>query len=273
MIHDIYPKKIDITYFAQKPSEGDICFVFSGKDSLVKQEKKLNFLKYEDAMGSIIKSIYLFSIDNQKYFLADLCDGFLPTGFKFSKVKEHRRLSPKDAVFAEMTAFHLYTWYTENRYCGRCGALTCVDEALRMISCPDCHNMIFPKISPAIIVAVTDGENILLTKYKGRPYSDFALVAGFIEIGETPEQAAVREVEEEAGVKIKNLRYYKSQPWGVDSNLLLGYFAELDGSCEITIDETELSLAEWYPRSQIPLQPEDTSLTNEMVQVFKNKLF
>ena len=92
----------------------------------------------------------------------------------------------------------------------------------RMLQCPCCANMVFPKIAPAVIVGVTHGDKILMTKYAGREYKRYALIAGFTEIGETAEETVKREVMEEVGLTVKNIRYYKSQPWGFDSNLLLG---------------------------------------------------
>ena len=98
--------------------------------------------------------------------------------------------------------------------------------------------MVFPKIAPAVIVGVTNGRKILMTKYANREYKRYALIAGFTEIGETAEETVAREVKEEVGLSVKNIRYYKSQPWGFDSNLLLGYFCELDDEGDvIRLDE------------------------------------
>jgi NAD+ diphosphatase len=133
--------------------------------------------------------------------------------------------------------------------------------------------MIFPKVAPAVIVGVINGDKILLTKYANREYKRYALIAGFNEIGETIEGTVRREVMEEAGLKIKNIRYYKSQPWGFDSNLLMGFFCEVDGSDNIRLDENELSEAEWVARDDIPEYGENLSLTHEMMQVFKTALF
>ena len=108
-----------------------------------------------------------------------------------------------------------------------------------------------------------------MTKYKGRAYTRYALIAGFVEIGEDVEQTVRREVMEEAGIKVKNIRYYKSQPWGFDSNLLLGYFCEADGDDEIVRDEDELSEAIWGTRDMVPDYDENLALTHEMMQVFK----
>ena len=129
--------------------------------------------------------------------------------------------------------------------------------------------MEFPKICPAVIIGVTDGDRLLMSKYAGRDYKKYALIAGFAEIGETIEETVQREVMEEVGLKVKNLRYYKSQPWSFSDTLLFGFFADLDGSDEITLDREELALAEWFEREKIPVTEKHISLTNEMILAFK----
>ena len=129
--------------------------------------------------------------------------------------------------------------------------------------------MIFPRISPAVIVAVTDGDRLLLSKYAGRAYTRYALLAGYTEIGETLEQTVQREVMEEVGLRVKNIRYYKSQPWGIDGNVLMGFYCDLEGSDELRIDETELAMAQWFPRHAIPAKDDGISLTREMIRVFE----
>ena len=120
-----------------------------------------------------------------------------------------------------------------------------------------------------MIVAVTDGDRILLSKYANREYKRYALIAGFVEAGETAEEAVQREVMEEVGLHVKNIRYYKSQPWGIDANLLLGYFAQLDGSDVIHLDRSELAVAEWADRAALAGMDDGFSLTREMMQVFQ----
>ena len=138
-----------------------------------------------------------------------------------------------------------------------------------MLKCPVCGNEVYPKIAPAVIVAVTSGEKLLLTKYSGRVYKRYALIAGFTEIGETAEETVEREVMEEVGLRVKNIRYYATQPWGTDSNLLIGYFADLDGDPDITLDHDELAVAEWFDREDIPIGNDQISLTLDMVQAFR----
>ena len=142
-------------------------------------------------------------------------------------------------------------------------------ETERACVCTHCNQIIYPKISPCVIVAVTHGENLLVTRYKDRPYRHYALVAGFAEIGEALEDTVRREVLEETGIRVKNIRYYKSQPWAFTSTLLAGFFCELDGDPTINFDENELSEAIWLPRGEIPPAVLNIALTSEMMEVFR----
>ncbi|MCC8121245.1 MAG: NUDIX domain-containing protein, partial [Oscillospiraceae bacterium] len=96
----------------------------------------------------------------------------------------------------------------------------------------------------------------------------YVLVAGFVEIGETAEQTVEREVMEEVGLRVKDIRYFKSQPWGCDGNLTLGYFAQLDGGEGITLDRQELADARWFRREEVPVPKDDVSITSEMIHLF-----
>lgn len=209
-------------------------------------------------------------MQGSRYFLwmgsAGKCDDPV---FFYMEARKMRELASKDQCYAAMTAWHLHTWYRSNRYCGCCGAHTVHDSTERMVRCPECGNMIFPRISPAVIVAVTNGDRLLLSKYAGRSYTHYALLAGYTEIGETIEETVHREVMEEVGLRVKNLRYYKSQPWGIDGNVLMGFFCDVDGDDTIRIDERELALAQWYERNALPAKDDGISLTREMIRVFE----
>ena len=213
---------------------------------------------------------YLFRMQERNFFLWTDTVPLAPEGgFAYEPVRPLRQLKSKEICFAVMTGWHLYNWYRTNRLCGCCGTPTEHDSKERMLRCPNCGNMIFPRISPAVIVAVTDGDRLLLSKYAGRAYTHYALLAGYTEIGETLEQTVHREVMEEVGLQVKNLRYYKSQPWGVDGNVLMGFFCDVDGSNAIHIDENELSMAAWYPRDALPARDDGISLTREMIRIFE----
>ena len=218
---------------------------------------------------SAVAPRYIFRMQERNYFLWTADAPAAAEGFAYEPVRQLRQLKSKEICFAVMTAWHLYNWYRANRFCGCCGAPTEHDSKERMLRCVKCGNMIFPRINPAVIVAVTDGDRLLLSKYAGRAYTHYALLAGYTEIGETIEQTVHREVMEEVGLRVKNLRYYKSQPWGVDGNILMGFFCDVDGSKAIRIDKNELSMAQWYPRDALPAKDDGISLTREMIRVFE----
>src|SRR3712207_1903524 len=139
----------------------------------------------------------------------------------------------------------------------------------RVMICPNCGNHVYPKIVPAVIVGIRNGDKLLMTKYRGRGIGYYALVAGFMEIGETFEDTVRREVMEETGLKVKNIRYYKSQPWGIVDDILAGFWCEVDGDDTIRMDQEELKEAAWFARDEIEGQPDNLSLTNEMMMRFK----
>ncbi len=279
MIQDILPKKIHNEFAHKEPSTDSRILSFrDGKAFYQEKEGEIQFISFgriktffQTRKGqSLSEYIYLFSVETQDYFLMDIAEDMID-GYEYHRMFETRRLHPKENVLAVATGWHLYGWYRDNRYCGRCAHKMVHDENLRMMKCPDCGNMVFPKIAPAVIVGVIDGDRILMTKYADREYKKYALIAGFTEIGETAEQTVEREVMEEVGLSVKNIRYYKSQPWGYDSNLLLGYFCDLAQEEEIHLDQTELSLAEWVNYRNIPDDPEGLSLTREMMITFREQ--
>jgi NAD+ diphosphatase len=209
-------------------------------------------------------------MQDQNFFLwlGDITEGqYGPYSFEPLRMLRYQGVN-SDHLYAAFTAWHLYVWYRNNRFCGCCGSRTRHDTAERMLRCPECGNMIFPRISPAVIVGVTDGDRLLMSKYAGRDYTNYALIAGYTEIGETLEQTVAREVMEEVGLKVKNIRYYNSQPWGIDGNILMGFYCDLDGDDTVHLDDKELALAEWHVRGALPAKDDGFTLTREMIRVF-----
>jgi len=278
MLQDIAPYHLDNQYKKKLPTSNGKLLHFKDRQVYIARSdhEELSLPAIGECKEIHLASNlqYLFSIDDEDYFLF-MQEEALPEifGYHYENVRTLRQLISKEVCFAVMTAYHLYVWYRSNRFCGHCGEPTVHDERERMLRCPKCDNMIFPKIAPAVIVAVVDGSRILMSKYAGREYKKYALLAGFTEIGETAEETVAREVMEEVGLKVKNIRYYKSQPWGVDSNLLLGFFADLDGDGTIRLDEEELSEAEWFERDAMPAHDDGISLTREMMGAFERGIF
>lgn len=268
MIQDISPKSYHNEYSDKSPGADSFMIQFIENKVLAQlTDNRIDYPIYP-MFESKCSYIYLFAIDDREYFLADTQEEIQISGYEYIDISVFRTVVPKHRSFAGITAYQLFGWYRDNRYCGRCGNKLEQDHKERMLSCQVCHNTVYPKISPAIIVGITRGDYILLTKYAGSGYQRYALVAGFSEIGESAEKTVEREVMEEVGLKVKNIRYYKSQPWSYSGTLLMGFFAELDGDATITLDTEELSEAKWFHREEIPLDGHEISLTREMMYYF-----
>ena len=271
MIHEIAPEHLDNQYYPYEPDENSrICIMGKGTMLGKKGTDPFEFPSYEQVKDRTDHYQYLFSIDDRKYFSASLTVQELPEDTDWLDMNTIRKAAGNSEAMAGITAMHLINWYRSVQYCGRCGQKAEHDSKERMMRCPACGNMMFPKINPAVVVAVTDGERLLLTRYAHvTQKNSYALVAGFVEIGETAEECCIREVLEEVGVHIKNVKYYKTQPWGVAGNLMMGYTAVLDGEKDITLDRNELAEAVWLTPDEIPDIDDYSSLTREMIRYFK----
>jgi NAD+ diphosphatase len=265
MLQDLPFGRLENEYRPVPPLATDTVLVFRGNALLVRElpNGALQFPAVSEIPG---EKQYVFRLHGVNCYLAS--DVPEAGEYGYVSIRALRQSPSRSLVYAAMTGWHLYRWYQSSRFCGCCGEKTVHDEKERMLRCPHCGNMIFPRINPAIIVGVTDGDRIVLTKYAGRGYTNYALIAGFTEIGETLEQTVQREVMEEVGLKVKNIRYYKSQPWGIDGNILMGFFCDLDGDDTITLDENELALGQWHHRNALPIEDDGYSLTREMIRIF-----
>lgn len=280
MIQDIYPRIYHNEYRDTKPAENDFILIFHKNTVLVRfQDEKLRYPTLKETCDFFCEYYYLFSIDQYNYFLAKSKQIVSPTanaepaitlnGYHYENISIFRTAFSRHTAFAGITAHHLSNWYQTNQFCGCCGHSMVPDHRERMLLCPKCHNMVYPRISPAVIIGIINGDKILMSKYAGRSYTNYALIAGFTEIGESAEQTVMREVMEEVGLKVKNIRYYKSQPWGFSGSLLMGFFCDLDGSDKIILDKNELAEAGWFRREEIDLEDDQLSLTREMIMTFK----
>jgi len=214
---------------------------------------------------------YLFSVSDRSFFTPVDWDVAFETG-TYASIQELRTIQPPWMAFAGVTGYHLAYWYHRNRYCGVCASeFTHLDNE-RALRCPQCGNVKYPDISLAVIVGVTCGDSLLLTKYAAGAHRRYALIAGFVEIGESLNAAVHREVYEETGLRVDNIRYFDSQPWGFSRSLLVGFFADLLGSPTVNLDSGELSEATWFRRLDIPVSESTISLTAKMMSAFREEL-
>lgn len=276
MIQDIEPHRFDNEYQWIAAKEDDYVLYYIDNQILVRENEGEIFFPTVQQIKEFYPKLlpeelqFLFQLDEKPYFLLKIQKELqIQAPWMLIKVHTLREKKPKWKIFAGTIGSQLFQWYRTHRFCGVCSGKMIPSLTERALQCETCKEIIYPNIAPAVIITITSNNNLLLTRYAHGNYKKYALVAGYVEIGETLEETVKREVMEEVGLKVKNIRYYKSQPWALTNSLLSGFFAELDGKDQITLQESELAEGAWFSRENIPLNTSALSLTNEMIEVFR----
>jgi len=256
----------------KKSKASDLYFTFFNGNILVNKEgntikipnldeiKKLN-IKYENEffLGEII-SKSCFGIEASLEFN-------LPENYELIPLYEFGALIDEEFFLAAGRANQILNWDKTHRFCGRCGSKTenKKDELAKV--CSSCNHVMYPVICPAIIVAVTKGDKILLAHNSGFKNNMYSLVAGFVEAGEDIKSTIKREVFEEIGIKIKNIKFHMSAPWSFPNSLMIGFFAEYE-SGEIKVDGNEIVHADWFTKDSFPTIPQKFTLARKIIDEF-----
>jgi NAD+ diphosphatase len=271
MLQDIAPYVYSNEFHPAPPKDDSVILSYSGRNVLLKKDGgHFEFPRFTDVAGSLQHRedyVWLFNISGVDYFLSRQVLAAGP--FTYEPIRYLRSARPRHLAFAGVTGLSLHGWYDMHRFCGRCGQPMTHSDSERMVYCSHCGAVAYPKICPAVIVAVRSGNRLLVSKYAGREYKRVALIAGYAEVGETIEETVHREVMEEVGIRVKNISYYKSQPWTFTDTLLMGFFCDLDGSDELHVDHQELAMARWVDREDLPEDEEQATLTMEMITRFR----
>lgn len=188
----------------------------------------------------------------------------LPENFYTKTLREYFAEKSEEEDFIAFRGKGITEWRKNTKFCNVCGSKLIEHKTMTAMECPDCHNLFFPKISPCIIVAVQKEEKLLLARHKNRNQDIYACIAGFMETGESAEQAVAREVFEETGLKIKNITYRGSQSWPFPNQLMLGFTADYE-SGEIKIQEEEISDAQWFNPDNCPASPKPGSIAYRLI--------
>lgn len=262
MLHDIAPHTYSCTYEPKKAAPGDIACYFDASGVYLDDGRFPTCAQYP----SDAHMRYLFDYDDHPVYLC--LSQTPPNGCLPSPLRSIRSLSHGDA-FLGGTAQHLWNWYVGARFCGRCAAQMEHSATERAMVCPDCGNIVYPRISPAVIVLITCGDKILLGQGRNYSGSFYSLIAGYLEIGESLEQAAHREVMEETGLAITNLRYFGNQPWPFSGAQMVGFFAEADDGQPLRIQYEELSDVAWFSKDTLPQTASGLSIAGAMIDAWQ----
>ena len=275
MIHDILPHVLNNEFKVADPKPTDFVIRYDGAKTLLKKvddgyaiPRVGELLALEGKTLADFEGHYLFCIDDTAFFLDDSASAEVPAGYEYMGSRTFRGMNPVERM-GGATAVHIAHWESLNKFCGKCGNVTIRGDRERSIVCPKCGNVVYPRISPVVIVSVRNGDKLLMAHNIDNPNPRLFLISGFVEIGESLEQAVHREVMEEAGLRVKNIRYFGSQPWPFSDSLIAGFTAELDGDDTIRMQQEELSEAMWVKREDIPEYETDVSISCCLIENFR----
>jgi NAD+ diphosphatase len=255
-----------------EPLEAGWWFIFSGNKLLVQSnEESLSVPFVEDPSLlklDILRKQSISKLDGSPCYSAEACpDARVPEGMTLEGLRS--LFGHLDEPFFRLAgrAFQIMNWDRTHQFCSQCGHPTKDKEDELAKLCPSCGFVSFPVLSPAIIVAVLRGDKILLARASRFPKEMHSVLAGFVEPGESLEECVRREVGEEVGVEVMNIRYFGSQPWPFPNSLMIGFTAEYAGG-EIRIDEKEIVYAGWFRADNLPKIPDKISIARKLIDWF-----
>jgi NAD+ diphosphatase len=273
MIQDIHPHRFSNLYLANRtPQDDDYIFHYQGNTILLKTKgEELTLPQKRDfqELGELAEWVFLFTLDEVPCFLIWNELKYDNPQLAFTEIGFFRTTAQREIGWVTLVGLHLRNWYKQNRFCGSCGGRTQHKADERAMVCADCDTTIYPKISPAIIVAIRSNDKILLANNANFAPNWYSLVAGYTDVGETLEETVHREVKEEVGLDVWNIRYYGSQPWELSGSMMIGFIAEADENQPIEIDEKEITHAAWFERGNLPNRPNNISIAGEMIEKFE----
>ena len=247
-------------------------FIFQENKLLVCQKPEsltLPSLMDLDELGLIvIRQHYLGQLDNHHCYTGEVAEGTTPpTGMSFEGLRQVYGRLDENLFWIAARAVQIIDWDRTHRFCGRCGIELKMKTTERAKECPQCGLLHFPRLAPAIIVLVERGNELLLARSRHFLPGMYSVLAGFVEPGESLEEAVVREVKEEVGMDVKDIKYFGSQPWPFPHSLMIGFTATYAGG-QISLDDSEIEEAGWFTADNLPRIPSKISIARKLIDGF-----
>jgi NAD+ diphosphatase len=255
------------TAFASLPDESGLWFAFRERELLALEG--LSLPRGVAPPANAVRAQFLGRWNGEACFSAELPPGSPPLpGAAFYSLRQLFGRVPDDLLALAGRAIQLMEFDRTHQFCGACGTPTVAHATMRSRVCPRCDLTQYPRLSPAIIVSVERDSEILLARHARSPEGTYTVVAGFVDPGETAEAAVQREVLEETAVRVKNVRYFGSQPWPFPHQLMLGFQAEYEGG-QPTPDGDEVQDAAFFDVDHLPrLFPGRISISKWLIEDF-----
>ena len=259
----------------EAPSHPAWWFVFQDSKLLVYQKPESITIPFLIDPGELsltfISQNYLGHLDNRNCYAVEVAEGTIPpAGMAFAGLRQVYGHLDEDLFWIAARAVQVVDWDRNHQFCGRCGVPLRTKAGERAKECPRCGLLHFPRLAPAIIVLVERDNQLLLARSRHFMPGMYSVLAGFVEPGESLEGAVVREVKEEVGIQIKDIKYFGSQPWPFPHSLMIGFTATYaDG--EISLDDKEIEDAGWYTAEKLPRIPGKISIARKLIDGFLAK--
>lgn len=246
-------------------------FAFAGSKLLVYPTEAASYVpdlvRLEELGLNPIRIQFLGTLDDQPCYTAELSeDAIAPDGMAFCGLRELHEALDDDLFALGGRAIQIKEWDRTHQYCGHCGTPTLQRED-RAKRCPKCGLINYPRLSPAIIVLVSRGEELLLARAHRFPEGMYSVLAGFVEPGESLEATVQREVREEVGIELQDIRYFGSQPWPFPNSLMIGFTAAY-ASGDLVLDPQEIADAAWFHKHDLPKVPPKLSIARKLIDWF-----
>ena len=219
----------------------------------------------------VLRQHYLGRLDNRHCYTVELAEGITPPeGMTFEGLRQVYDRMDEDLFWVAGRAVQIIDWDRTHQFCGRCGIRTKLHPTERAKECPQCGLLHFPPLAPAIIVLVERGHEMLLARAHRFPTAMYSTLAGFVEPGETLEEAVLREVKEESGITVKDIRYFGSQSWPFPHSLMIGFTALYESGEIILGDEENIDVG-WFSADNLPPLPGKISIARRLIDWFLEK--
>ncbi len=259
----------------KKVIDYEYCFAFMGRDLLLICEEDSMRLPLKEDLElldiNIIGKQYLGEFNGYSCFSFELEDNsFEHETVSFHGIRKLRGILDDPIAALAARAVHIMEWDNKTQFCGACGTKTRQRSNERSKECPECGQLFFPKISPAIIVVIEKDDKILMARSPHFPEGIYGLIAGFVEPGESIEETVVREVYEEIGIFIKDIEYFGSQPWPYPDSLMIAFTAKYSHG-EICVDNVEIEDAGWFTQDEMPSVPGTDSISGQLVHYYLSR--
>jgi len=247
-------------------------FLFRGNRLMVHVEGGVaaipSAIAYSEIGVPMVRSQYLGRLDDRHCYSVEVeAEAQPPDGWTFQGLRRLFGLLPESLFWVAGAAVQIVNWDRDHQFCGRCGSGTLDRPKERAKECPNCGLISYPRISPAIIVLVEREGKVLLARSHRHPQGLFSVLAGFVEPGETLEGAVAREIKEEVGIKVRDIRYFGSQPWPFPNSLMIAFTCHY-ASGDIVLEEEEMAEAGWYNPDELPPIPPKISIARRLIDWF-----